>query len=129
YARPRCSRNPSAQVLRDSDFPGIVIGIHLDEFRKATADRPELRDLLSSPYAACFHWVAQSIINLAIEAGSNERIAFDHEANDLPSRSAGIVPVDTGQRQSWRPCYRSSIRREKALRPATSGGRSRIRGQ
>jgi hypothetical protein len=69
-------------VLRESDLPGCVIGIQMDEFRKAIAGRADLLAIFGEPYAACFHWVAQTIINVAIEIGSEERIAFVHESND-----------------------------------------------
>jgi hypothetical protein len=69
-------------VLRESDIPGCVIGIHMDEFRKAMAGHDDLLAIFGNPYAACFHWVAQTIINVAIQIGSAERIAFVHECND-----------------------------------------------
>ena len=69
-------------VLRESDLPGCVIGIHMDEFRKAMAGRPDLLGLFGEPYVACFHWVTQTIINIAVAVGSEERIGFVHECND-----------------------------------------------
>jgi hypothetical protein len=69
-------------VLRESNLPGVVIGLHMDEFRKAMANHKDLRTIFGSPYAACFQWVAQVIINIAIEVGSQERIGFIHECND-----------------------------------------------
>jgi hypothetical protein len=69
-------------VLRESDFPGCVIGLHMDEFRKAMAGRGDLLSTFGEPYVACFHWVVQTIINVAVEVGSQERIGFVHECND-----------------------------------------------
>jgi hypothetical protein len=69
-------------VLRESDIPSVVIGLHMDEFRKAMIGRDDLRAIFGSPYAACFQWVVQAIMNIAIELGSKERIAFIHESND-----------------------------------------------
>jgi hypothetical protein len=69
-------------VLRDSDIPGVVIGIHMDEFRKAMSGHDDLRALFGSPYAACVHWVIQTIMNIGIEVGSKARIKFIHESND-----------------------------------------------
>jgi len=70
------------KVINDTDFPGIVIGIHMDEFRKAMAGRDDLRESLGEPYTACFQWVTQAIMNIADDLGSRERIGFVHEAND-----------------------------------------------
>lgn len=70
------------KVIDDTDFPGIVIGIHMDEFRKAMAGRDDLRESLGEPYTACFQWVTQAIMNIADDLGSQERIGFVHEAND-----------------------------------------------
>jgi len=69
------------RVINESDIPGVVIGLHMDEFRRAMAGRDDLRALFGSPYAACFQWVVQVIMNLAVEAGSRERIGFIHEIN------------------------------------------------
>lgn len=69
-------------IIAEADFPGIVIGIHMDEFRKALTGRDDLRKIFGSPYAACFQWVVQAIMNMQAEHGSNERIAFIHERND-----------------------------------------------
>jgi hypothetical protein len=69
-------------VMEASDIPGGVIGLQMDEFREAMAGREDLRELFGSPYTACFHWVTQTIINIANELGSLERIGFVHECND-----------------------------------------------
>jgi hypothetical protein len=69
-------------VIDASALTGVVIGLHMGEFEKAMADRPDLRAIFGSPYAACFQWVAQVIINAAIDVGSDERIGFIHECND-----------------------------------------------
>lgn len=68
--------------MAESDFPGVVIGIQMDEFRKAMAGRDDLCAISGTPYTACFQWVVQTILNLATEARSEERIAFVHECND-----------------------------------------------
>jgi hypothetical protein len=69
-------------VIVEADLPGIVVGIHMHEFERAMAGRDDLRRLFGTPYAACFQWVAQSILSLQAKAHSNERIAFIHEVND-----------------------------------------------
>jgi hypothetical protein len=69
-------------VMEASDIPGVVIGLHKAEFLKATKGREDLRAIFGTPYTACFHWVVQTILNLATEHGSQERIGFIHECND-----------------------------------------------
>jgi Protein of unknown function (DUF3800) len=69
-------------VIADSDLPGIVIGIQMDEFRRAIAGKGDLQQFLGEPYAACFQWVIQSIMFLQARTGNTERMAFVHESND-----------------------------------------------
>lgn len=69
-------------VIAEANIPGVVVGIHMDEFRKAMAGRDDLRTMFGTPYAACFQWVVQIIMNFAHGAMSTERIAFVHEVND-----------------------------------------------
>jgi hypothetical protein len=69
-------------VINRSGIPGVVIGIHMDEFRKAMAGRHDLQRLFGTPYAACFQWVVQIFLNLAIRARNRDRIGFIHEVND-----------------------------------------------
>lgn len=70
-------------VTVDAGFPGIVIGINLDDFDRAVSTEPELRKWLGTPYTACFHWVLQSLIYLQFRSNSRERVAFVHENNDF----------------------------------------------
>jgi Protein of unknown function (DUF3800) len=69
-------------VIADTEIAGMVIGVHMDEYRKAIAPHPELEMLLGNPYSACFHWLISTILHLANEQKSGERIAFIHEIND-----------------------------------------------
>jgi hypothetical protein len=69
-------------VIAVFDMPGVVVGIHMQEFEAALAGRPDLREVFGTPYAACFQWVVQIIMNMALGANSRERIAFVHETND-----------------------------------------------
>ena len=68
-------------VIADSDIPGVV-GIQMREFEAALKDRPDLRAVFGSPYAACFQWVVQIIMNFALGANNSEPTAFVHELND-----------------------------------------------
>jgi hypothetical protein len=69
-------------VMEASDIPGVVIGLHKIEFLEAIQGREDLRAIFGTPYTACFHWVTQTIINIANELGSLDRIGFVHECND-----------------------------------------------
>jgi hypothetical protein len=69
-------------VMEVGDIPGVMIGLNMDEFRRAMAGRDDLRSLFGTPYIACFQWVTQAIINVANELGSLRRIGFVHECND-----------------------------------------------
>jgi Protein of unknown function (DUF3800) len=70
------------QILTDADFPGVVVGIHMAEFKKAIAPFPDLKKIFGTPYAACFHWVTQIILNIQAEYWNDDRIGFIHECND-----------------------------------------------
>jgi adenine-specific DNA-methyltransferase len=74
-------------IIANAEVAGMVIGIHMEEYRKAIAGHPELALLLGNPYSACFHWLVSTIIHLANEQKSDERIAFIHENNDYESES------------------------------------------
>lgn len=69
-------------VIADIDIPGVVVGIQMHEFEKALAGRDDLRPIFGTPYAACFQWVVQIIMNFAHGALNTERIGFVHELND-----------------------------------------------
>jgi hypothetical protein len=55
-------------VIREAGIPGLVIGLHMEAFREAMADRGDLHAIFGSPYAACFQWLVQVFINCAIDA-------------------------------------------------------------
>jgi hypothetical protein len=69
-------------VIAESDFPGVVVGIQMNEFEKAMEGRPDLRSVFGTPYIACFQWTVQIIMNFALGADNCERIGFVHEFND-----------------------------------------------
>jgi hypothetical protein len=69
-------------VIADTDIPGVVVGIQMLEFEKAIRGRDDLRPIFGTPYAACFQWVVQIIMNFALGALNTERIGFVHELND-----------------------------------------------
>jgi len=110
-------------IIADADFPGIVIGIHLDEFKKALSGRTDLPSLFGTPYGACFQWVVQSLMYLQIRARNSERIAFIHERNDFqaealdafnfvkeysnPQRAA--IGIAFGDKQTYTPLQAADI--------------------
>lgn len=61
---------------------GIAISIVMKDFNVTFASRPDLKDILGDPYAACFQWLVQTLVNLAQEHRSDSSLAFIHENND-----------------------------------------------
>lgn len=72
-----------APIIADSSLAGMVVGIHMGEYRKAIAAHPTLSDIFPSPYSACFQWTVQTILNWGLVSDSRERIAFAHETNSF----------------------------------------------
>lgn len=60
----------------------FAIGIHMDDYRVALKDKPEVRKALGEPYGCCLQWLLSNILRAKAEAGNRERIAFVHEEND-----------------------------------------------
>lgn len=110
-------------IIAEADFPGVVIGIHMEEFRKAMAGRDDLRRIFGSPYAACFQWVVQVILNIQAEHGSNQRIAFIHECNDYRREAregfkwiqahgnpqGSLISLDFGDKATYVPLQAADI--------------------
>jgi hypothetical protein len=110
-------------LIADADMAGMVIGINMDEYRKAIADKPELAELLGNPYSACFHWIVQTIIELANKRESKERIAFIHETNDYRAetlntfswikkyinRDDRVISLKFGSKQKYTPLQAADI--------------------
>jgi hypothetical protein len=69
-------------VIAEADIAGIVIGIQMDEYRKALAGRDDLKMLVGAPYSACFQWVVQSVMFLQSRTTNRQRLVFVHESND-----------------------------------------------
>jgi hypothetical protein len=69
-------------VIVNANFPGIVIGIHMDAFREALHGHDDLTSIFGTPYGACFQWLVQSVMYLQARTRNQERIIFVHEGND-----------------------------------------------
>jgi hypothetical protein len=69
-------------VIPSHLMAGIVIGIQMDDFGAALNGRPDLLEVFGNPYQACFGWVISTILEMADDNGSNQRIAFIQERND-----------------------------------------------
>jgi Protein of unknown function (DUF3800) len=69
-------------VIANTGLPGLVIGIHMDEFRRAIEGKPGLTEWFGTPYAACFQWLVQSMLYLQARSSSRERLAIVHETNN-----------------------------------------------
>lgn len=70
-------------VIVDAEIRGIVIGIHMAAFSSAMKDRPDLREIFPSPYAACFQWAIQMLLDFKRQVGNREKLAIVHEVNDF----------------------------------------------
>lgn len=68
-------------VIANHPIAGLVVAIQMDDLRAALKGREHLMDLFATPYGACFHWAIATIMQLAVERGNRERIAFVHETN------------------------------------------------
>lgn len=66
---------------------GVVIGIEMKPFEEAMALNPHLRETIGTPYAACFQWAVQTILDKVEELGSRESLAFFHECNDYETEA------------------------------------------
>lgn len=69
-------------LIAEADLAGVVVGLDMVAFQEAINDHPRLRQLLGTPYTACFHWLVGMIIRTQNRMESTERIAFFHEIND-----------------------------------------------
>ena len=75
-------------VIADHKLAAWVVGINLNDFRDVTKTHPWIRDNLKTPYAACFQWTMQSILEWLIAQGDSRRLAFVHEVNDIKGEMA-----------------------------------------
>jgi hypothetical protein len=69
-------------IIADHGMAGMVIGVQLNDLNEGMKDHPELMEMFGTPYTACFQWVITSIIHLATQHGSGQRMVFVHEVND-----------------------------------------------
>ena len=67
-------------VLPRHKLTGLVVGINLNDYNAAMKGRDDLRQLLGTPYTACFHWTVSEIL---LAHPGNRRIAFFHETNNF----------------------------------------------
>jgi hypothetical protein len=69
-------------VIVDAGFPGMVIGVHMDEYRRVMTGREDLAGAFGTVYGACFQWLIQTLLLLQARTGNREKITFVHERND-----------------------------------------------
>ncbi len=70
-------------VLARHKIMGVAVGIHMDAFRREMASHPELQEMFGEPYAACFQWAVQTLLEMLDESGGrDQRVAFFHECNN-----------------------------------------------
>jgi Protein of unknown function (DUF3800) len=84
-------------VLTSQVLLGLGVGFHMKALKEALSDRPDLDNVLGSPYAACFLITLPLIIQHMESLGGNARVAFFHEQNDyhgLALQSFRWVPAN-----------------------------------
>jgi hypothetical protein len=110
-------------VIGTAELAGMVIGIHMDEYRKAMIAHPDLAIMLGEPYSACFQWLVSQTIHIANELKSDERIAFIHEINDFQGEATQtfgwvrneinmgnrIVSLTFGSKETYTPLQAADI--------------------
>ena len=69
-------------VLARHNMVGVAVGIHLEHFRIAMAEHPELLQMVGTPYSACFQWAVQTFLNMMAQFGYDQSVQFFHERND-----------------------------------------------
>lgn len=75
-------------IIANHDIAGMVIGVNLVDLAEALKEHPELLEMFGTPYMACFQWAITSIIHLATEHGSGQRMTFVHEVNDFKGEAS-----------------------------------------
>lgn len=110
-------------ITAESRIAAVVVGMNLNEFRKAVDAEPTLRELFGNPYVACLHWTIQIILNLMFETNNKERIAFIHENNSYHggayevfdwikkygSRGKNIISLTFGSKEDYPPLQAADI--------------------
>jgi len=61
---------------------GIVVGIQMEDFTSALSGRPDLLEVFGNPYQACFGWTIGTILEMADNYRSTQKIEFIQEKND-----------------------------------------------
>ncbi len=91
-------------VLARHPIMGIAVGINMTAFHKAMKPHPELRAMFGTPYAACFQWTVQLLLQMMDQHRDTQRVAFFHECNDEEENAkAAFSYVKTQRNLSNRP--------------------------
>jgi hypothetical protein len=69
-------------IIPAHDLAVVIIGIHRTTSERELKDSTELREMFGEPYDACFQWALTTLVKIATERGTGERMAFIHEINN-----------------------------------------------
>ena len=61
-------------VLPAYTLGGIAVGINMKDFRDALDGRDDLFAIFGSPYATCFQWVVQELIDLVDKRSGHQKL-------------------------------------------------------
>jgi len=82
---------------------GVAVGIHLGAFEKAMKAHPELREMVGTPYSACFQWTVQTFLNTMGRLGYDQSVRFFHERNDYEAEARTAFDFVQGHRPTTEP--------------------------
>jgi hypothetical protein len=102
-------------VLAGHNMIGVAVGIHLGAFEKAMAAHPELREMVSTPYSACFQWTVQTFLNTMGRLGYDQSIRFFHERNDYEAEARAAFDFVQGHRPTTEPITLSFLSKDAAV--------------
>lgn len=74
-------------IIPDERHIGVAIGLVLRDYDDALSGKAHLRDLLGSPYEACFHWCLSTLLAIHRSYESDEPIAIVHEENQFEAEA------------------------------------------
>lgn len=78
---------PLLKAIADSKIPGVMIGIHVDDYNEAMAPHPDLREMMKEPYGIVFNWVMSTLMNISNDHNKDEPMAVIHERNSFRSQA------------------------------------------
>jgi hypothetical protein len=79
------------------------------------AAHPELREMVGTPYSACFQWTVQTFLNTMGRLGYDQSIRFFHERNDYEAEARAAFDFVQGHRPTTEPITLSFLGKDPAV--------------